>query len=226
MVVRVVFFFLAAFPQGGHVRREPRGHRRAEIRVAFDEDAGRRGAATLQFLAGLPVIAVDHQKARRIGHERPLTLANLWRNLAGQGGAASPIKPRNPAAYWPRFNVSATERKTPGPIARPGLDGEELFAEDETSRTEVHPKVFEAHAVASDPAHLDAALARLEAAGDLPEPGRRALILRELQLLVPTYAPSATGLGRYAEGFVARRSSGPNRQAPAGPVKNGIQDAV
>ncbi|MBL0210417.1 MAG: polysaccharide biosynthesis protein [Holophagaceae bacterium] len=85
---------------------------------------------------------------------------------------------------------------------------EEIFADGEPTRTNVHPKVFEADPEPCSRELLDSSLAILSAALALPEGQRQSEILKELQKLVPTYKPSMLGLGRYAKGARSRRSRG------------------
>ncbi|HZU53096.1 MAG TPA: nucleoside-diphosphate sugar epimerase/dehydratase [Holophagaceae bacterium] len=74
---------------------------------------------------------------------------------------------------------------------------EELFTELETRRSCVHPKVFEGEPEPLSSVRLDEGLASLRLAVRLPEGDRQREILRLLKSLVPTYAPSRTGLGRF-----------------------------
>ncbi len=88
---------------------------------------------------------------------------------------------------------------------------EELFWDCNPTRTMVHAKVFEADgAQTSSRELLDSSLAALSAAMDSPEGQRQSKILSEFLRLVPTYAPSPLGMGRYAEGFQKRRKGGTN----------------
>ncbi len=88
---------------------------------------------------------------------------------------------------------------------------EELFWDCNPTRTMVHAKVFEADgAQTSSRELLDSSLAALSAAMDSPEGQRQSKILREFLRLVPTYAPSPLGMGRYAEGSHVRRKGGTN----------------
>lgn len=85
---------------------------------------------------------------------------------------------------------------------------EELFTQQEESRTGVHPKVFNANPEELDDDLLEEGAAALRLSIMEGEGRRQAQILRWLQQLVPTYAPSPSGLGRYSEEARDRRSSG------------------
>ena len=82
---------------------------------------------------------------------------------------------------------------------------EELFSDGEPTRTNVHPKVFEADPEPCSRELLDSGLAELATAVTLPEGQRQSEILKALLRLVPAYTPSTPGLGRYAEDFHNRR---------------------
>ena len=82
---------------------------------------------------------------------------------------------------------------------------EEIFSDGEPTRTNVHPKVFEADPEPCSRELLDSSLAELVTAVTLPEGQRQFEILKALLKLVPAYTPSTLGLGRYAEGFHGRR---------------------
>lgn len=83
-----------------------------------------------------------------------------------------------------------------------------IFSDGEPTRTNVHPKVFEADPEPCSRELLDSSLAALSAALGSPEGQRQSEILSELLKLVPTYTPSTLGLGRYTEGFHGRRKGG------------------
>ncbi len=85
---------------------------------------------------------------------------------------------------------------------------EELFTQQEESRTGVHPKVFNANPEELDDDLLEEGAAALRLSIMEGEGKRQAQILHWLQKLVPTYAPSPSGLGRYSEETRDRRSSG------------------
>lgn len=87
---------------------------------------------------------------------------------------------------------------------------EEIFSDGEPTRTNVHPKVFEADPQPCSREFLDSSLAALSSALAAPEGQRQSEILNGLLKLVPTYTPSNLGLGRYAKGFQSRRGSGTN----------------
>jgi FlaA1/EpsC-like NDP-sugar epimerase len=74
---------------------------------------------------------------------------------------------------------------------------EELFSDQEQSSSEVHPKVFNAAPEEVSGDLLEEGLSALRRAMDQDEGTRQLGLLRGLQQLVPTYAPSPTGLGRY-----------------------------
>ncbi|MDE3246829.1 MAG: polysaccharide biosynthesis protein, partial [Acidobacteriota bacterium] len=86
---------------------------------------------------------------------------------------------------------------------------EELFLDSHPTRTQVHPKVFETKPQPCSRESLVSSLDTLTRAMEAPEGKRQVEILSELLKLVPTYAPSPLGLGRYAEG-VPRRRGGTN----------------
>ena len=89
--------------------------------------------------------------------------------------------------------------------------GEKLFEElfygngSSPSRSTVHPKVFEAKPEGCDQPLLEECLSRLEGVILASEGERQSAILKELKRLVPSYAPSPMGLGRYTEGFTPSR---------------------
>jgi FlaA1/EpsC-like NDP-sugar epimerase len=83
--------------------------------------------------------------------------------------------------------------------------GEKLFEEmfygtGTSTRSSVHPKIFETIPEPCRRELLVESLDRLRATQKITEGHRQAAILKELQKLVPSYVPSPTGLGRYAEG--------------------------
>jgi FlaA1/EpsC-like NDP-sugar epimerase len=85
---------------------------------------------------------------------------------------------------------------------------EEIFLESEQQQSPVHPKVFEAIRAPNDPLHLQRGINALSAALSLPEGERQREILQWLKIMVPTYKPSPTGLGRYEKDSTDRRHSG------------------
>ncbi|WP_279341627.1 nucleoside-diphosphate sugar epimerase/dehydratase [Geothrix sp. SG200] len=87
---------------------------------------------------------------------------------------------------------------------------EELFSAQEESRTDVHPKVLDAHLQAPEDALFEQGLDGLRLAMEEDEGRRQAQMLRWLRRLVPTYTPSALGLGRFAAENRDRRHSGAN----------------
>lgn len=92
---------------------------------------------------------------------------------------------------------------------------EEMFTKGERSLTDVHPKVFEAeHSLPVD-CRLESCLQELQQAVLAPEGQRQKAILRLLCGMVPTYAPSSIGLGRFAE------PAGDSRPSNAHPVDAG-----
>lgn len=85
---------------------------------------------------------------------------------------------------------------------------EELFTQQEESRTEVHPKVFNANPEELEDVLLDEGMAALRLSILEGEGRRQIQILHWLKRLVPTYAPALNGLGRYSEEGHDRRVSG------------------
>jgi FlaA1/EpsC-like NDP-sugar epimerase len=85
---------------------------------------------------------------------------------------------------------------------------EELFTSMERSHTGVHPKVFEAVPEHPDSERIETGLGILRQSLSAPENQRQAEILKCLRHLVPTYTPSPTGLGRFAEDAKDPRGSG------------------
>jgi len=85
---------------------------------------------------------------------------------------------------------------------------EELFTEGERVRTDVHPKVFEACPSPGGACDLDACLHDLRKAVLLPDGRRQKEVLRLLKEIIPSYAPSPIGLGRFGGDFLSRRKSG------------------
>jgi FlaA1/EpsC-like NDP-sugar epimerase len=75
---------------------------------------------------------------------------------------------------------------------------EELFSNQEESSSEVHPKIFHAAPEAFPDDLMEEGLATLQNALAEGEGARQSRILAALQILVPSYTPSATGLGRYS----------------------------
>ena len=95
---------------------------------------------------------------------------------------------------------------------------EELFTQQEESRTGVHPKVFNANPEALEDALLDEGMAALRLSILEGDGRRQAQILHWLKRLVPTYAPALNGLGRYSEEARDRRVSGAHPiYVPGGP---------
>jgi FlaA1/EpsC-like NDP-sugar epimerase len=76
---------------------------------------------------------------------------------------------------------------------------EELFTDQERSRSDVHAKVFETSPEPRNPAVLERQLRTLRSALVLPQGSRQKAILQGFLELLPTYSPSPTGLGAYAE---------------------------
>ncbi|MDR3684990.1 MAG: nucleoside-diphosphate sugar epimerase/dehydratase [Geothrix sp.] len=85
---------------------------------------------------------------------------------------------------------------------------EELFSMHEDRCSEVHPKVFNADPEAMDEDLIQEGVAALRLAALEKEGIRQAQILHWLQRLVPSYAPSPTGLGRHGGEAKDRRVSG------------------
>jgi FlaA1/EpsC-like NDP-sugar epimerase len=85
---------------------------------------------------------------------------------------------------------------------------EEIFLENEQQQSPVHPKVFEAIREAGKSEHLQNGIDALCEALALPEGARQREILKWLKIMVPTYKPSPTGLGRYEKDSADRRQSG------------------
>ena len=84
---------------------------------------------------------------------------------------------------------------------------EEIFLESEQQQSPVHPKVFEAIRAPYEPEHLKKGLDALADALTMPEGTRQREILKWLKIMVPTYKPSPTGLGRYEKDSTDRRNS-------------------
>jgi FlaA1/EpsC-like NDP-sugar epimerase len=76
---------------------------------------------------------------------------------------------------------------------------EELFSDVEARKADIHPKVFEAVQDRQDPALLERALRELEAALALPEGARQRRLLLWFHRMVPAYAASPEGLGRWLD---------------------------
>lgn len=81
---------------------------------------------------------------------------------------------------------------------RPGEKlNEELFTDQEQSRSDVHAKVFEAGMEPKDQFLLARCLRSLRETVELPEETRKQAIVQAFMELVPTYLPSPSGLGKY-----------------------------
>jgi len=80
---------------------------------------------------------------------------------------------------------------------------EEIFHAQEERPSRVHPKVFEAMRRPLEAGRLEHGIEALALALALPDGDRQREILHWLKRLVPSYQPSATGLGRYDTGPVA-----------------------
>lgn len=94
---------------------------------------------------------------------------------------------------------------------------EELFSMQEERRSKVHPKVFNADPVDLAQEQLIEGVAALQMASLESEGIRQTQILNWLLRLVPSYAPSPTGLGRYSPKAKQDRDSGTNpAYVPAG----------
>ncbi|HTL97903.1 MAG TPA: nucleoside-diphosphate sugar epimerase/dehydratase [Holophagaceae bacterium] len=76
---------------------------------------------------------------------------------------------------------------------------EELFTDREVRQSRVHPKVFDGEPEKVDSVALLRGLDALAKASALPEGDRQREYLHWLKDLVPTYAPSRNGLGKYEE---------------------------
>ncbi|MDP1831437.1 MAG: nucleoside-diphosphate sugar epimerase/dehydratase [Geothrix sp.] len=87
---------------------------------------------------------------------------------------------------------------------------EELFTDQEQSRSDVHAKVFEAIPDQRDRAVLDRVLRSLRDALNLPDGSRQQAILHGFLELVPTYRPSLAGLGKH----LAESLPGPGSRPP------------
>lgn len=74
---------------------------------------------------------------------------------------------------------------------------EELFTDQEQSRSDVHAKVFEAVLEPKNPAILDRVIRSLRDAVNLPDELRQRAIVDGFLELVPTYRPSPTGMGKH-----------------------------
>ena len=85
---------------------------------------------------------------------------------------------------------------------------EELFSLNEDQSSEVHPKVFNADPEDMDEDLIEEGVAALRMAALEKEGVRQTQILLWLRRLVPSYAPSPTGLGRHAGELKDRRVSG------------------
>ena len=85
---------------------------------------------------------------------------------------------------------------------------EELFSMNEDQSSEVHPKVFNADPEDMDEDLIEEGVAALRMAALEKEGVRQTQILLWLRRLVPSYAPSPTGLGRHAGDPKDRRISG------------------
>jgi len=93
---------------------------------------------------------------------------------------------------------------------------EELFSEEEESQSDIHPKVFNAVPEDIDGSLLEEGVLALGQAAQFGDGQRQSEILRWLKRLVPTYAPSPTGLGLYGDGVRDRRgASGSHAVFPA-----------
>ena len=93
---------------------------------------------------------------------------------------------------------------------------EELFSKEEESQSDIHPKVFNAVPEEIDGSLLKEGILALDQATLLGDGARQTEILRWLKRLVPTYAPSPTGLGLYGEEVKDRRgASGSHAVFPA-----------
>jgi FlaA1/EpsC-like NDP-sugar epimerase len=103
---------------------------------------------------------------------------------------------------------------------------EEIFMEGEQQPSLVHPKVFEAARLPLGTQQLLAGLEALSNATTLPEGVCQREILHGLQQMVPTYHPSANGLGRFAATRGKRRSlvirDGLDRRAAPGQTVLGM----
>jgi FlaA1/EpsC-like NDP-sugar epimerase len=74
---------------------------------------------------------------------------------------------------------------------------EELFTDQEQTKSDIHAKVFEAVQEPKNRAVLDRVLWSLQDALSLPDGPRREEILHGFKRLVPTYSPSPIGLGKH-----------------------------
>lgn len=84
---------------------------------------------------------------------------------------------------------------------------EELFSPGEDRRSGIHPKVFNADPEDMDDDLIEEGISALRAAATEKEGTRQTQILHWLKRLVPTYAPSPAGLGRYDQNSRDPRTS-------------------
>jgi len=92
---------------------------------------------------------------------------------------------------------------------------EEIFHPDEDFRSPVHPKIFEGVRPPPPNGRLQRGVEALTEALSLPYPERQIEILKWLKVLVPTYRPSAAGLGRFEKGGAGHSRSGSSHPASA-----------
>ena len=85
---------------------------------------------------------------------------------------------------------------------------EELFSPGEDRCSEVHPKIFHAEPEDMNMDLIEEGVSALRMAALENEGARQTQILQWLKRLVPTYAPSPTGLGRFDQAAKDRRGSG------------------
>jgi len=138
-------------------------------------------AAQLVLQAGL---LGDNGKVFALDMGEPVAIVDLAREMIRLSG------------YTPGVDMAIRFTGT-----RPGEKlFEELFIQGQARKSRVHPKLFEARQDPLDRALLNQSLRRFENILTYPGRGRQREILDCFMQLVPSYRPSATGLGRLLSG--------------------------
>jgi len=160
------------------------------------------------FLAGKPITVTDPNMTRYFMTIPEASQLVLQAGMLGKTGKVFVLDMGEPVRILElATDMARLSGLTPGydiEIActgvRPGEKlYEELFTDQERSRSDVHAKVFETSPEPRNPAVLERQLRTLRSALVLPQGSRQKAILQGFLELLPTYSPSPTGLGAYAE---------------------------
>ncbi len=210
--------------------RAPKGTRFVSVR--FGNVLGSRGSVVPifreQIRTGGPITVTDAAMTRYFMTIPEASQLVLQAGILGANGQVYVLDMGNPVRIVDLAeDMARLSGLTPGQDIEIQFTGmrpgeklyEELFTEGEQSRTDVHPKVFEASPGPAGTCDLATCMQSLRAAVLLPDGQRQTEVLRLLRDIIPTYVPSPIGLGRFGEDFLNRRKSGSHPVYAAGSRK-------